>query len=87
MSYAWKKEDVEELKKLVAEGKDKKFLAEYFGRTETAIEIKVNRLDMQLLRDGRIWLDSDLKSFSEDWCDGSVSKQKLIKNIKGLIFL
>lgn len=79
MSYVWNKEDVEELKKLVAEGKDKKFLAEYFGRTETAIEIKVNRLGMQLLRDGRIWLKSDLRSFSEDWLDGSISKNVLMK--------
>lgn len=86
MSYVWKKEDIEELKKLVAEGKNKKFLAEHFGRTETAIEVKVNRLGMQLLRDGRIWLDSDLKSFSEDWCDGSVSKQKLIKKYKRSYF-
>lgn len=79
MSYVWKKEDIEELKRLVQDGKDKAFLAEYFNRTETAIEIKVNRLGLQLLRDGRNWLEEDLKSFSEDWCDGSISKARLQK--------
>lgn len=86
MSYIWKEEDVKELIELVNDGKDKKFLAEHFGRTETAIEIKVNRLGLQLLRDNRNWLKSDLESFKEDWLDGSLSINMLIKKYKRSYF-
>lgn len=82
MSYVWSKEDVEELKILVKEGKSKEFLAEHFNRTETAIEVKVNRLGLQLLRDNRNWLEKDLEEFKEDWLDGTISKPMLIKKYK-----
>lgn len=82
MSYIWSKEDVEELKTLVLEGKSKEFLAKHFNRTEAAIEVKVNRLGLQLIRDNRNWLEKDLEEFKEDWLDGTISKAMLIKKYK-----
>lgn len=73
MSYIWKESDIEELKKLVKEGKDKAFLAEHFNRTETAIEIKVNRLGLQLQRTHRWWKDDEIEEFKSDWQDGTIS--------------
>ena len=79
MSTLWTKEDIAKLRKMVNEGKSKEEMASYFGRTETAIEIKVNRLGLQIIRDGRNWLKKDLDLFTKDWYDGSISKYMLMK--------
>ena len=82
MSTLWSKSDVEKLKQFVLEGKSKEFLAEYFNRTEVAIEVKVNRLGLQLIRKNRNWLSSDLESFKNDWIDATVSVPMMIKKYK-----
>lgn len=79
MSNLWSDSDVKKLKSFVNEGMSKKFIADYFNRTETAIEIKVSRLGMQLLRPNRNWKDSDLHSFKEDWQDPTVSISMMTK--------
>ena len=55
MSILWTEKEVEELKRLVKEGKDREFLANHFNRTETAIEVKVNRIGLQLQRPQKRW--------------------------------
>lgn len=82
MSTLWTEEEISKLKEMVESGESKVDIASYFGRTETAIEIKVNRLGLQILRDGRNWLKQDLDSFAEDWYDGSISKPMLAKKYK-----
>lgn len=79
MGRLWTDNELKELKVLVESGKSRKYLANYFDRTETAIDLKVNRLGLQIQSKGRIWRQSEIKSFSNDWLDGSVSKNKLIK--------
>lgn len=86
MSYKWLEKDIVELKKLVAEGKSKEYLANHFNRTTTAIEIKVNRLGLQLLRPNRNWLKQELIDFALDWKDGSISKSVLIKKYNRSFF-
>ena len=82
MSTLWKKEEIVELQEMLKNGKSKEEIALHFGRTETAIEIKVNRLGLQLIRNGRNWLKSDLKEFANDWCDGSISTHVIMKKYK-----
>lgn len=77
MSFPWKPEEVKLLKSLVKEKKSKEEISKELNRTPTAIEVKVNRLGLQLWRPNRIVRDSELKDLEKDWNDGSLSMNQL----------
>ena len=79
MSKIWTEEEVEQLIYLVKLGKSKEYLKEYFNRTDTAIEHKVNRLGLRLERDYKRWTSKEVESFKRDWLDSSLSKVALVK--------
>lgn len=69
----WREKDLEELKLLIDSGYTVKQLAERFGRSETAITIKVSRLGKQIKKPNRTWKEEDEEQFKEDWLDPELS--------------
>lgn len=86
MSRLWTENELKELEVLVKSGKSRKYLADYFNRTEAAIDLKVNRLGLQIQSKGRIWRDSELSSFSDDWANGAISSTMLVKKYNRSIY-
>lgn len=69
----WTDEELAELFKLASLGKSKKWLAEYFGRTENAIYLKLHRNDKKLLTGKSDWSEKELEQFKEMWGNGAIS--------------
>lgn len=82
MSYQWKDSDIIKLKKLIKDGKSVDEIAEALGRTINAIEIKVNRLGLQVFRPNREWTSQEEKKFARDWANGEVSMNIMEKKYK-----
>lgn len=82
MSYQWKDSDIVELKKLLEDGKSVDEISATLGRTKNAVELKVNRLGLQVLRPNREWTPQEEKKFARDWSNGEVSMTAMEKKYK-----
>lgn len=75
----WTQKELDELAQLVKEGKSREELMEHFDRSKNAIEVKVNRLGLQLTRPHKRWKKKELADFKEDWQDTKYTMQGLTK--------
>lgn len=91
MKKIWTEKELKELEELVNKGYTKSQLAEYFDRTTTAIQIKVNRMGLAIKNQsdnkgtrGRAWTKKDIDLLTELWQDPEISKsvmqQKLCRS-------
>lgn len=88
MSYPWKKEEIEKLEEMIKQNHTKTEIARAMGRTVTAIQIKANKMGLQILNTsdnvgnrGRAWKQKDVELLKNLWYDATVSKAVMEKRL------
>ena len=89
MSNVWKKEEIEKLQQMIDANYTKCDIAEALGRTVVAVQIKTNKLGLQIYNTsdntgnrGRKWTKKDEELLRELWYDSTKSKTVIEKTLR-----
>ena len=84
MIYPWTEKDIAKLESLIKENHTKTEIADVLGRTVASVQIKANRMGLQIFNTsdntgnrGRTWTQKDVRLLKELWSDGAISKSKM----------